>query len=209
MPSRGATKSMFLMAWVLAIGGANTVSQTVPASQPDVESVTAELNREASRALPEARQLFDQLCNADKESNTLVDCRRRLEAMHSLKEQVRQHLRTDNKAAIDDMIVNIFSESPESPDPGQKPSGCASVPAEQLYRLYLPHFQYLADFPKHAHAAEMYYAVAVDCLSAQRYDEARGILEALVKKHRDSRSAERAQRLLDTLRKVAGEKATE
>ncbi len=67
--------------------------------------------------------------------------------------------------------------------------------------------RYLADFPKNAHAAEMYYAVAVDCLSAQRYDEALGILESLVKQYPRTPSAKRGQRLLGKLRNIAGEKS--
>jgi tetratricopeptide (TPR) repeat protein len=39
--------------------------------------------------------------------------------------------------------------------------------------------KYLEQYPEEPNAAEMYYAVAIDCLSAQRYDDALAILESL------------------------------
>jgi hypothetical protein len=65
--------------------------------------------------------------------------------------------------------------------------------ASQVLQIFLKSY---ADSP---YAAEMYYAVAVDCLSAQRYDEALTILKSLTEKFPLSPVAKRAKALLAKL----------
>lgn len=63
--------------------------------------------------------------------------------------------------------------------------------------------RFLKDYPENMAASEMYFAVALDCLSAQRYDEARDILDVLVKKFPSSNMTSKAQGLLSKLKDIA------
>jgi tetratricopeptide (TPR) repeat protein len=59
--------------------------------------------------------------------------------------------------------------------------------------------EFVRKYPDDPQVAEMYYAVAVDCLSAQRYQEAQGILRSLMERFPASQVAARAKPLLTRL----------
>ncbi len=65
--------------------------------------------------------------------------------------------------------------------------------------------KFLADFPQNARAAEMYYQVAVDCLAAQRYEDALRILEAVARNYPDSKPANQAKTLIEKLQALVNE----
>ena len=65
--------------------------------------------------------------------------------------------------------------------------------------------KFLASFARHPRAAEMHYAVAVDCLSGQPYGEARGILDSLVLRFPDTDSTRRAGLLLTKLNNLTSQ----
>lgn len=66
---------------------------------------------------------------------------------------------------------------------------------------------FLEAHPSSSCGAEMYYAVAVDCLAAQRYDESLQILQSLVEKYPTSPAVRQAQPLIDRLASFAGQRA--
>lgn len=65
--------------------------------------------------------------------------------------------------------------------------------------------QFLERYPDNHHGAEMYYVVAVDCLSAQRYDEARAILESIKTRYPQSPLSKKAAPLIEQLSNMASE----
>jgi hypothetical protein len=58
---------------------------------------------------------------------------------------------------------------------------------------------FMREYPKDPRVAEMYYAIAVDCLASQRYEEARSVLEAIVERFPYALEATRAEELLKKL----------
>jgi len=58
---------------------------------------------------------------------------------------------------------------------------------------------FLQEYPEDDRAAEMYYAVGVDCLSAQRYEDAARILRKLVEEFPKAHVARQAKRLVEKL----------
>ncbi|HUW82166.1 MAG TPA: hypothetical protein VMZ31_05125 [Phycisphaerae bacterium] len=58
---------------------------------------------------------------------------------------------------------------------------------------------FLEKYPEDDRAAEMYYAVGVDCLSAQRYEDAARVLRKLVEEFPTADAARRAKRLVEKL----------
>ena len=59
--------------------------------------------------------------------------------------------------------------------------------------------QFLARYPKDPNGAEMYFAIARDCLSVQRYDEALPILESLKGRYPQSSYVLQANQLIERL----------
>ena len=60
--------------------------------------------------------------------------------------------------------------------------------------------RYLKTFPESSRVVEMHYAVAIDCLSAERYDEAMNLLQSLIEHHPKTPEAQRSKLLLEKLR---------
>ncbi len=145
---------MYLLILVMLECGAGSgwaaVADATP-SADDLDRLTRQLESGSDGVLPQARELFDRWCKASPDRNSLKLFRHRLSACESLRQEIVRQLQTVGRGAIRQLVGSDLwdDEKPatgKTAHPSAMPAAPAPiVPAEQLYRLYLPHFQYAID----------------------------------------------------------------
>lgn len=137
--NRWPKQQYLLVALFILLGGAQ--------SDPDsnaLTDLTERLRTGAAETLAEARPLFSKWCDDQPENLPLQEFRRRVEAIRTLKEEILQQLRPVSSQAINDIVTGVLRASDKPGTPASRPTN-SLVPADQVYRQYLPHFTYRID----------------------------------------------------------------
>lgn len=117
----------------------------------DLDRLTRKLEADPAAALVAARDVFDRWCKASPDLNSLELFRHRLSACESLRKEILRRLQAVGQGAIQELVGSDLWDDgrPVRGKSGQPSAASATstplVPPEQLYRLYLPHFQYAID----------------------------------------------------------------
>jgi len=96
--------------------------------------------------LPEARAVLDRWFRSAPDQASLQLFHRRIQVLFSLRDEVVTQLQAAGQDAVDKLVGDLWENkrSPKAPT-ASPPSSKPIVPAEQLYRLYLPYFRYAID----------------------------------------------------------------
>ncbi len=134
----------------MAILAAAIIGQPSPpcyASVTDatLEAITARLATEPVDALPEADRLFERLCELQADTAAWSAFRVRLTALSALRERITTQLEQNMHRVVGRTILDLMESDSATPQTQQAPQTTSFVSAEQLYRVYAPHFRYPID----------------------------------------------------------------
>lgn len=114
-------------------------------SEASIEAMTERLAAAPADALPEADRLFETLLESRADSTGWHAFHMRLTALRALRERITSQFRQNVRREMDRTILDLVESDSPPPRPQHAPESESIVSAEQLYRLYAPHFRFAID----------------------------------------------------------------
>jgi len=129
------------MASVLSVARAGP--QT--AAEESLQAMTARLREEGPRALPDARLLFEALCDRETDTPALKAFGDRLAALDALRDRIGAQLKAASRREVSRSVLALVERTPAASSAPLTTTRPAKVSAEQLYKAYARYFYYPID----------------------------------------------------------------
>ena len=137
---------IFEMSFSLTAGAAGPAPTELSSFPAQCDRLAQALPADPDRHLPEARAILDRWSRSVPDHASLQLYNRRIQALRSLRDEIVVQLQAAGHDAVGKLVGDLWGkERPRDSSAASPPVARPIVPAEQLYRLYLPHFRYAID----------------------------------------------------------------